>query len=228
VDFSQIFGGAGAESPFSDLFRRFTGGAGGAGGGAGGGFRGEAPRARRAARGADVRHELEVPFRQAVQGGEARLSVQRPDGRVETITVKIPAGIADGQTIRLRGQGEQGAGGTAGDLLIRVRVAPHPYFRRAGKNLEVTVPVTLAEAVLGAKVDVPTPHGTIALKVPPNTSSGRRLRIKGHGVGGKNGPGDLFAEIQIMLPSHLDEESQQFIRQFASRYPMDPRRELKW
>ena len=168
-------------------------------GGGGGGRRGRRrlcrsvqavrPRARRparalaAARGNDLKHELTVPFATAVLGGEAALTVQRQNGNVETIKVKIPAGIDDGKKIRLRGQGEPGEGDApAGDILLTIHVSPHPYFRRTGNRLDVRVPVTLAEAALGAKIDVPTPQGTIALTVPPNTSSGKRLRIKGHGV----------------------------------------------
>ena len=156
---------------FADLFKQFSRG------------RGGAARAAPAARGNDLKHELTIPFATAVLGGEAALTVQRHDGNVETIKVKIPAGIDDGKKIRLRGQGEPGAGDApAGDILLTIHVSPHPYFRRTGNRLDVRVPVTLAEAAQGAKIDVPTPHGTISLTVPPNTSSGKRLRIKGHGV----------------------------------------------
>ena len=134
-------------------------------------------------------------------GGEVRLVVQRPTGEVETLTVKIPAGIESGKKIRLRGQGEPGPrGGPAGDLIVVVRVRPHPFFERKGSDLEVRVPVTLAEAALGAKIDIPTPKGTISLTVPPRTSSGRRLRVKGYGVPSADGkPGDLFAWLRSPL-----------------------------
>jgi DnaJ-class molecular chaperone len=171
-----------------------------------------------------------VPFATAVLGGEAALSVQRGNGNVETIRVKIPAGIDDGKRIRLRGQGEQGDGsGPAGDILLTIHVSPHPHFRRTGTRLDVRVPVTLAEAALGAKVDVPTPQGTIALTVPPNTSSGKRLRIKGHGVrpAGQS-PGDLFAEIQIVLPDNLSEDDRQRLAEISNRYPQNPRADLRW
>jgi DnaJ-class molecular chaperone len=171
-----------------------------------------------------------VPFATAVLGGQAALSIQRQDGNIETIKVKIPAGIEDGKKIRLRGQGGQGVGDApAGDILITIHVSPHPHFRRIGNRLEVRVPVTLAEAALGAKVDVPTPHGTIALSVPPNTSSGTRLRIKGQGVRAANQPpGDLFAEIQIELPAGLTREERQQLADLSSRYPQAPRAELRW
>jgi DnaJ-class molecular chaperone len=217
-DFSQLFGGRGSEG-FADIFRQFSAG------------RGQT-QGRRAApeRGSDLQYELEIPFRQAITGGEAALQVRRPDGKTESITVKIPAGIDDGKKIRLRGQGEAGPrGGKPGDLLIIVRVAPHPHFRRRGNDLEVVVPVTLAEAALGAKIDVPTPQGVITLTVPPGTSGGRRLRVKGRGVAPpKSAPGDLYAELRIVLPQEIDDESAQQIRAFDARHPLNPRADLRW
>jgi DnaJ-class molecular chaperone len=219
-DFSQIFGGGGGgfEGGFGDIFRQF-------GGGRAGGQRARS----RPQRGSDIRHELEVSFNSAVVGGEARLSIKRPTGKVESITVKIPAGVETGKPIRLRGQGEPGQqGGPPGDILIDVKVAAHPLFQRRGKNLELMVPVTLAEAALGAKVDIPTPKGTITLTLPPATSSGKRLRVKGHGVQTKNEPGDLYAEVRIVLPDALDEESLELIRQIDKRHTMTPRKDLRW
>ena len=220
IDLSQLFGGGGGrgfEGAFGDFFNQM-------GGRAAGGTR-----RRRPARGTDVRHELTVPFQTAIAGGEARLSIQRPNGKVESITVKIPEGIEDGKTIRLRGQGDPGPDGTAGDLLIKILVSPHPSYRRRGNDLEVDVPVTLAEAALGAKIDVPTPLGTITLTVPPGTSSGKRLRVKGHGVHPSGGPvGDLYVELQIVLPKELDESTQKWIRDLAKKQPQTPRTDLKW
>jgi len=109
-----------------------------------------------------------------------------------------------------------------------VRVAPHPYFERRGKNLHVKLPVTLAEAALGAKVDVPTPRGTVSLRIPPGSSSGTKLRIKGHGVQTAHSPGDLLAEIQIVLPKTLTEEDREAIRQIQRRNPLNPRTDLRW
>ena len=225
-DFSQIFGAhpgagsAGFEGGFGDIFRQFAGGAPRS-------ASGHAP--PRPQRGANIRHELEVPFRSAVIGGEARLNIKRPNGKVESISVKIPAGIESGKTIRLREQGEPSPNnGKSGDIMITVRVAPHPYFQRRGNNLELQVPVTLAEAALGAKIDVPTPNGTITLTVPPSTSSGKRLRVKGHGIQSKKNSGDLYAEIQIVLPKTIDDESAGLIRQLSERQPMNPRADLQW
>ncbi len=223
-DLNDIFGGsaeAGGAGGFADLFKNL---------GRGGGGRGGGRRAPRAARGADLQHELTVPFRTAVQGGEAAISVRRHDGNVETLTVKIPAGIEDGKKIRLRGQGEAGhGGGPAGDILVTIRVSPHPHFRRTGNRLDVRVPVTLAEAVQGAKIDVPTPQGTIALTIPSGTSSGKRLRIKGHGVqpAGQS-PGDLFAEIEIVLPDGLTDEERRELAEISGRHPQQPRSQLRW
>lgn len=225
-DFSQLFGGqpgagqGGFEGGFGDIFRQFGGGT------QRGGPRQAPPRPRR---GANIRHDLQVPFSSAVIGGEARLNIKRPTGKVESIAVKIPAGIETGKTIRLRGQGEPGPnGGSPGDIMITVRVAPHPCYQRRGNNLELQVPVTLAEAALGSKVDVPTPNGTITLTVPPGTSSGKRLRVKGHGVQTQDNPGDLYAEIQIVLPNTIDKESAALIRKFGEAHPMNPRTDLQW
>jgi len=223
VDFSALFGqggGAGGFGGFEDILQQFAGG--------GTGRRSRRRPAR--ARGADLLHDLQIPFNTSVTGGEAQLSVRRAGGKVETLTVKIPAGITDGKKIRLRGQGEPSpARGSAGDLLITVRVGGHACFRRRGNDLEVSVPVTLAEAALGAKVDVPTPKGEISLTVPPGTSSGKRLRLKGMGVPNNGGGvGDLYAEIQIVLPDSLDEESAELVRQFNQRHPLNPRSDLKW
>ena len=161
---------------------------------------------------------------------KSALHVRRPDGRTESITVKIPAGIEDGKKIRLREQGDADpAGGPNGDLLITVHVAPHPCYQRRGNDLIVTVPVTLAEAAAGAKVDVPTPKGVITLTVPPGSSSGRRLRAKGLGIAPAKGPtGDLFAELRIMIPKQIDDAALEQIRELDQKYPLQPRTELQW
>jgi DnaJ-class molecular chaperone len=218
IDFSQLFGGQGPnqfDGSFGDIFRQFSGGR---------------RRQKSGRRGADVEASLTIPFNTSITGGEGNLAIQTGDGKSKTINVKIPAGIADGKKIRLRGQGNPGRGdGQAGDLLVTIRVTPHPYFTRRGSNLEVNVPVTVAEAALGAKVDVPTPKGTITLTVPPGTSSGRRLRVKGHGVpAGKDANGDLFAVVQIAMPSAIEDEAKDLLRKFDQLLPLDPRADLKW
>ncbi len=222
-DFSQFFGERyGGEAPggFADLLGQFRRGGGG--------------RARKSPagshRGADIIHEVQVPFATAVSGGEVQLSLRRASGKTDAITVKIPAGIEDGKKIRLRGQGEAAPrGGTPGDILITVRVAPHPFFQRRGNNLIVKVPVTLGEAAAGAKIEVPTPRGMVSVHVPPATSSGTKLRVKGHGVAPKNGPvGDLLAEIQIVLPKKLTPADGNAIQEIDRRYPQEVRKDLHW
>ncbi|MEM8864657.1 MAG: J domain-containing protein [Planctomycetota bacterium] len=221
VDLGDLFGaGGGAGGGFADLFKQFSGGAAG-------------PQTRRQARpqrGADLEHEITIPFATAVSGGETAINVQRATGSTETITVKIPAGIEDGKKIRLRGQGDSSpGGGPDGDLLLSIKVAPHPQFTRRGTRLEVVAPITLAEAAVGAKIDVPTPRGTVTISVPASTSSGKRLRIKGQGVApaGKEA-GDLFVELQIVLPDDLSPEDAERLADIAGERPPNPRAELRW
>jgi molecular chaperone DnaJ/curved DNA-binding protein len=224
ADLHDLFGdlGRGSGGGFADFFRQFSGGAAG---------QRAAGRTRTGnQRGHDIEHALEIPFQTAVTGGEAQLVVRRGDGRVESISVKIPAGIEDGKKIRLRGQGDPGGrGGAAGDLLIRISVAQHPFFQRKGRDLIVRVPIGLLEAIDGAKIDVPTPRGTIALTVPPGTSSGKRLRIRGHGVAAKDGsPGDLFAEMMIVLPARLSDDVTQTLRSTVQQSAAELRGGLVW
>jgi DnaJ-class molecular chaperone len=221
IDLSQLFGqGGGGSSPFAELF---------------GGFRRAAGAKGKKSRGAvpsgqDVHSEVEIPFQTSVLGGKVEVGVQRPDGKIERIEVKIPQGVHDGAKIRLRGQGgESPMGGAAGDILLTIHVAPHPWFSRRGNDLIVRVPVTLAEAVAGAKVDVPTPTGTISLRIPPKTSGGAKLRIRGHGVKPKSGTaGDLYAEVQIVLPPVIDEGTAEAIKKLDEKHPSTPRNELRW
>lgn len=212
IDLESLFGSGG----FAEIF-----------GGGGGGSR--RPRGRRrpaATAGEDIAASISVPFRLAIEGGPTDVRVER-DGRSETISVKIPQGLPDGSRMRLRGQGTPGrGGGPAGDLLLQVHVEPHALFRRDRDTLECKLPVTLVEAVQGAKVDVPTPWGTIALKIPPMTSSGRKLRAQGMGVRNANGvSGDLIAEVLIMLPPDIDSSLTSAI---AATTQPDPRAGLRW
>ena len=231
VDIDQIFGGKGGpgdgfkfEGDIGDLFRHFGGGGGGGGGRARPG-RGRA----QPTTGNDVTAELTVPFNTAVVGGGASLSIER-NGKRDTIQVTIPAGVDDGQKIRLRGQGEPApGGGKNGDLILTLHVANHPHFRRVGKNLELRLPVTLGEAALGGKVDVPTPDGTVELKIPAGSGSGQRLRVRGQGVRDPKGsPGDLFVELQIKLPNHLDKSTQEAIETIERQYSESPRAGITW
>jgi curved DNA-binding protein len=223
IDFAQFFGekfGSGVEGGgWSDLFGQFRRSPGG---------RSSRHRAT-PQRGGDIHHDLEVPFRTSVLGGTAELSLRRAGGKVERLSVKIPAGIADGGKIRLRGQGEAVTRGPRGDLFITIRVATHRSFARSGNHLIVKVPVTIYEAAHGAKIDIPTPAGTIAMTVPPCTSSGAKLRLRGRGIKPPEGPpGDLLAEIQIVLPKSFDDESRELIEKLAAAGPPNPRADLRW
>jgi DnaJ-class molecular chaperone len=174
------------------------------------------------AQGRDVTGAVTITLAEAASGTSRR--VQLPTGK--EIDVKIPAGLADAQTIRLKGQGLPGPGGAIGDALITVSVAKHPLFDRDGQNLRIELPVTLYEAVLGAKVRVPTLDGAVELAIPPGTSSGRTLRVRGKGMPGKNGAGDLYATVRIVLPERSDDELEALMRQWRDGKPYDPRSDM--
>ena len=225
-------GGGGGGNPFQG----FGGGSGGGaafdlddllGGMFGGGGRGGGRRAQpRAQKGADAKADITIPFTMAVEGGDYSLNVQQ-GSKSERLSIKIPAGIDDGQTIRLAGQGGPGVGGGApGDLLVTIQIAAHPWFRRDGSNLLVDVPLTPSEAALGAKIDVPTlTEGLVVLSVPPGTSSGARLRLRGKGVRNpKTGDrGDQFVVLKIVLPKELSEEARSLYQQLSELPTTDPR-----
>jgi curved DNA-binding protein len=226
IDLSQIFGGGGGGGGrgFEDILRQMGGG-GPMGGGPRGGGRGPqvAP-----SRGSDIEQEITVPFATAVLGGQHQVSLQRRSGKVDKIDVKIPAGIESGKKIRLRGLG-QSAGGPPGDLLITVKVAPHPNYSRNGLNLHVTVPISLIEAAEGATIDLPTPHGTVSLKVPPGSSSGKSLRLKGMGIKGKDKSGDLISVLQIMVPGQVSPDDLEVLRRLDDSWDNSATREkLTW
>ena len=176
--------------------------------GGGGGFgqlRGPRP-------GAELSAVTTLPFRQAAEGSTITLGVE---GR--SITTRIPAGVRDGQKIRLRGKGRPGdPGGPPGDLEITVRVTPHPIFTLEGNSLRVTVPVAFDEAALGAQIDVPTLDGkTVRVKVPEGTPSGRTLRVKGRGVTTTKGAGDLLVTVQVVVPQRLTSAAREAIQAFG-------------
>lgn len=222
-------GGAGARgADFDDIFAMFnqqTGrsgrfGSGGFGRSTGGfqGFGGPQ-------RGADVTARTTLDFATAVRGDTVTL--QGEDGK--PFKVKVPAGVADGQKIRLRGRGRPSPdGGEAGDIVVSVTVRPHPVFTRDGLNLRVVVPVTFTEAALGATIEVPTLGGDpVKLRVAPGTPSGRVLRVKGRGVSTAKGAGDLLAEVQVAVPAHLDEDARAALERFAELEPKEnPRADL--
>jgi DnaJ-class molecular chaperone len=191
------FGGADAadlSDLFEGLFGAATGGRGRPGGGFGSNFR---QRARPPAKGADVGYRLKVAFDDAVALAPQRIRLA--DGK--TIDLKLPKGVADGTKIRLSGKGEDGPGGR-GDAIVTIAIAPHRYFTRDGDDIRLSLPVTLREAVLGAKVKAPTPEGPVMLTVPKGTTSGKVLRLKGRGFTRKDGKrGDLLVTLDVDLPA---------------------------
>jgi len=172
--------------------------------------------------GRDVAAALTITLAEAAHGVTKR--VRLPTGK--KVEVKIPAGLADSQQIRLKGQGLPGSGGVVGDALITVNVAPHPLFAREGANLRLNLPVTLYEAVLGGKVRVPTLDGAVELAIPPGTSAGRTFRLKGKGLPAKSGAGDLLATVQIVLPEKADAELDELMKKWRDSKTYDPRKDM--
>lgn len=218
-DLGDLFGNAGeGGGGFADLFKKFRSPGQGAGG------------RRGPSRGEDIVDEVTVSFNTSIVGGEVALTLGRADGTSETLHAKIPAGIEPGKKIRLAGKGNPSpAGGPEGDLLLTIRVAPHPHFERDGRQLRLRVPVTLDEALLGAKIEVPTPHGEVTLTVPAGSSSGRRLRVRGHGVRPPRGePGDLLVELQVTIPPDLSQEEREQIAEIVRKHNQSPRSGLAW
>jgi len=216
VEFGGMGGGMG--SILEELF-----------GGRMGGRRSARHRTRQPVGGRDVEHEITLGFEQALSGTTVELAIDR-GGRRETITARVPPGVRDGQRVRVRGKGEPGAGGTPGDLYLLCRVKPHRYFRRQGNDLYLDVPVTLAEAALGAEVTIPTLEGRATLKVPPGVASGTKLRLGGRGVrDAKTGQrGDEYAVVQIVAPKDLDDESRRLLEQLHGRLGPNPRDAKGW
>jgi DnaJ-class molecular chaperone len=207
--FGDLFGSMGSGeggSPFGDLFGGRMGGGAGRGGGK--------ARSQRQ-QPAEVEAEITIPFATAVQGGTVALSLGDRE-----IDLKVPAGIEDGKTMRLAGQGPNGA-----DVLLKVHVQPHPHYRREGNDLVLTVPLSLSEAVLGGKVDVPMlGGGTATVTIKPGTSSGTRMRIRGQGIKG----GDLYIEPQVLALAPADARSRELIEEFARLNPQRPRTGPPW
>ena len=174
-------------------------------------------------RGADRTYKITVDFLDAARGTTRRISL--PSGK--TLDVRIPAGIEDGQTIRLKGQGEAGPmGGETGDALIEVSIDAHPHFSRDGDDIHLELPVTLQEAVLGSKISVPTIDGPVSLTVPKGSNSGRKLRLKGRGIGksGAEGRGDQYVSLKVTLPEPPDEALTEFIESWGPEHLYDVRR----
>jgi curved DNA-binding protein len=175
--------------------------------------------------GSDQEFEAEITLEEAFHGAQRSLTITGPDGQ-RTLDVNIPAGVVDGQRIRLRGQGGRGAnGGQPGDLYLIIRLAPHPRYRVSGRDLTAPLPLSPWEAALGAAVPVETPGGSATVNVPAGTSSGRRLRLKGRGLPNRRGePGDFYAEAQIRVPSSLTAEERRLLEELRQVSSFDPRR----
>lgn len=209
--FERGFGGIGFEDLFGDLF--------------GGRRRGGAAYGRAPMPGADQETGIELPVEDAYRGTRRRLTISGPHG-VRTVEVNIPAGVTDGQRIRLAGQGGRGTdGGPAGDLYLIVSIRPDERYRVEGRDIHTRLPVAPWEAALGTTVALDTPGGEAKVKVPPGSSSGRRLRLRGRGLPNpRDRAGDLFAEVQIVVPARLGEEERRLFERLADVSTFDPRR----
>jgi curved DNA-binding protein len=237
-DFRQV-----PEDVDPEAFQRSQAGAGRGGGGFGGGGFGTGPddlgginiedllggifggRGFGPIPGADQEAELELTVEEAFQGGHRSVTLDGPDGR-RTLDVRIPAGVTNGQRIRLSGQGGRGSEGARnGDLYFVVRIAPHPRYRVDGRDLYVDLPLTPWEAALGTSVTVETPGGETKVKVPAGTSSGKRLRLRERGLPHPRGRhGHLYAEVKIMVPAKLSDEERRLFEELAATSTFDPRR----
>lgn len=231
-------GFGGGEFDFGDLFRQGGGGHGAPGGftvnledlfGAAGrpGRRSPGGYVRAPRRGADHQSDVSIDFREAVLGCMKELSFRSSEG-TRSLKVRIPAGAKNGGTIRLRGQGGAGQeGGPSGDLLLKVHVRTHPYFSMKGKQLHVKVPITPHEAYAGARVSVPTPHGSVQLTVPAGSQSGRRLRLRGKGIQQKGKePGDLIAHLDVRLPEPGNQEVERALKTVDEGFKQQIRSDL--
>lgn len=216
------FGGQGGwgnvdASTFEEIFGDFMGGGARRGGGRRGGARA----------GEDLESRITVDFMTAALGGVRHVSLES-NGQPISLDVRIPPGIESGGDLRLRGKGGEGVGGgPAGDLVLHITVAPHPWFRREGLDVIVEVPISIAECALGTSVEVPLLEGTATLRVPAGTASGKRLRLKGKGVAAKGAAGDLYALIRVEAPTSLNDEDRAALERMKSTEP-DPRADAPW
>lgn len=214
---------------FSDFFESIFGGM----GDMGGGFRQQRGQGF-AMRGEDMHHQLSLLLEEAYHGCDKSIALTMPepgpDGRVQrrerNLRVKVPAGVRDGQNIRLKGQGGAGIGnGPAGDLYLEIRIAPHPHFRLDGGDLYLTLPITPWEAALGASIQVPTMDGKATMKIPASSREGQKLRLRGKGMPGKN-RGDQYVVLQIAMPPKQTDKSRELFQALADEVPFNPREHL--
>jgi len=215
------FGAGGApDGDFSAIFEQMFGGRGG------GGRPGRGRPAQQAPRGNDIEYPITLSFEQAVHGDSLPIQINR-GGKLEVIDIKIPSGVKDGNKIRLKGRGDS-QGGEPGDLFIVVTVKPHEYFRRSGLDILLDCPISVYEALLGTKVEVPTMDGKVTVTIPPGTNSGAKLRIKGKGIKKKDEQGDQHVVIKIVVPKNLNEDEVDIVHDLQTRHPVDARKDVVW
>ena len=194
-DFHDVFGGGNPQDIFANLF-------------GGGGRRG--PR-----KGQDLQTEATITFRESVFGTTLDLRLATDRGQAQNISARVPTGVNDGAKIRVKGKGAQGEAGP-GDLFIQLHVKPHPIFSRKGENLMITLPVTFAEAALGADIKVPTMAGDdVTVRIAPGTPNGRTLRVKGRGITKGSTTGDLLVTVEVQVPQHIDGKALEALKSFA-------------
>ncbi len=209
-------GGAGTmdDETLQDLFAEMFGQRGRGGGGFG-----------RAARGDDVSYKLRISLLEAAKGGKKRVVMD--DG--QTLDLTIPVGIEDGQSLRMRGKGRSGVnGGPAGDALVEISIMPHPLFERRGRDVHVDLPISIGEAALGARIDIPTIDGTVSMKVPKGANSGTTLRLKGKGIAGPKGgaAGNQYVRLKVVMPKTIDADLEAFLARWSEDHPYNPREDL--
>jgi curved DNA-binding protein len=230
---SQYAGGSSGSADFSEFFSSIFGGAGARAAGQNGGYEFTSQQSFNQ-RGQDIETDMPIFLEDTLADASKTISYQLPHrdeaGHINninrTLNVKIPAGVVNGERIRLKGQGGQGAGGAVnGDLYLRIRMVPHPLFDVEAHNLIITVPLAPWEAALGATVQVPTLSGKIKLSIPANSQTGQRLRIKGKGLIRKQGQGDLYAVLKIVMPGTTNDQIKEQWQQLASSAAFDPRQE---
>jgi DnaJ-class molecular chaperone len=182
-------------------------------------------------RGQDIEQTVDITFAEAIHGTTTEVRVIRQDGRAEWLRVKIPPGVDTNSKVRLAGKGEAGAfGGPAGDLYIVTRVQLHAYFVRQGDDIVCDVPVTLAEVLLGARVEIPTIDGKTTMTLPAGTQNGRKFRLRGKGVPHLKGDGrgDQYVTVKVVLPETLDAYSRKLVEELDKRHPLEPRAQMRW
>jgi curved DNA-binding protein len=223
VPFGQGFGGQGAnfggDVDLSAIFEQMFGGRGFSNFG-GGGFQ-SPPRQRPPQQGENAEHTISIELEEAIKGGDHHLQLQKQTGEVNQLKVKIPAGVTDGDKIRLGGQGLPGAfGGPPGDLILQIQIAPHRLYKVQGKDLSIDIPLTLPEAILGTSIEVPTPEGNVKLKIPAGAQSGKKLRLTGKGLQDRksNSKGDLYVVLQIQAPDASNPKVKELAQALAPFY----------